>query len=80
MNKTGIELSLNTIIIALLSLVVLVVLMFILTKGSNIFSTSALSCEAKGGKCLPDKECNYQKTSFSCSKKEEVCCINPLKS
>lgn len=72
------SLSINTMIISALALLALVVLIFILTKGSTFFSTTVLTCESKGGSCVVDKECRFEKTAFNCDKKGEICCINPL--
>lgn len=71
------SLSINTIIIAALALLALVALIFILTKGSNFFTTTALTCESKSGECVV--ECRYQKATFDCKDKDKICCINPLK-
>ena len=77
--KKGVELSLNAIIIAALVLTVLVVLIIVFTSEAGIFSKNVLTCEAKGGKCVPDNDCQYQKTNFKCVTKENtICCINPL--
>ncbi|MBI2656392.1 hypothetical protein HYX03_01480 [Candidatus Woesearchaeota archaeon] len=77
------DLSINMVVVAALALGVLIVLFFILTKSSGMFTQGALTCDSKGGECVPDKQCQYEKTTFSCeSKKNEeklVCCINPLK-
>ena len=71
-------LPINVIIIAALGLAVLVVLIIFFTSGSSIFSKTILTCEAKGGQCVAENACQFEKTSFICTKKEDVCCINPL--
>lgn len=53
-NKKGVEITLQTVIIAVLVLIVLVVLVFILFKGTGNFLTGATSCEDKGGECVSD--------------------------
>ena len=79
MKKRAQGLPITVIIIAVLGLAVLVVLIVMFTSGSNIFSKTVLTCEAKGGQCIAEKECQYEKTSFTCPTKEKpICCINPL--
>lgn len=71
-------LPINVVIIAALGLAVFVVLVIILTSQAGTFSKNVLTCEAKGGECVSENNCQYQKTSFKCPQKENVCCINPL--
>jgi len=71
-------LPINIIIIAAMGLAVLVVFFITFTSEASNFSKAVLTCEAKGGQCIDTKECVYQKTTFSCPKKEQVCCINTL--
>ena len=78
MNTKSQGLPITTIVIAALGLAVLLVLIIMFTYGSANFSKSTLTCESKGGQCTPQSDCQYQKTSFTCPKKEDICCINPL--
>tara|TARA_Y100000310_G_C20695215_1_gene825197 strand:- start:4013 stop:4324 length:312 start_codon:yes stop_codon:yes gene_type:complete len=50
MNKKSQGLSINTIILAALALIVLVVMVLIFTGQIQVFSKS-VSCDARGGKC-----------------------------
>ena len=55
-NKKGVELTLNTIIIAAICLIVLVVVIIIFTNamGQNVTTIFGLtSCPGKGGTCVP---------------------------
>ena len=79
MNKKAIELPTNLLIIMALGLAVLVVLFIFFSQSSSIFSKGTISCESRGGECIVENECKYQKTSFTCPKEKPVCCINPLK-
>ncbi|HLD88766.1 MAG TPA: hypothetical protein VI894_01020 [Candidatus Nanoarchaeia archaeon] len=51
MNKRGVELSVNVIIIAIIALLVLVILVAIFTGRIAIFSGESAKCESQGGKC-----------------------------
>ena len=79
MKKHAVELSINLIIITAIGLVVLVVLFTLFSKSSSNFAKNAFSCTAKGGECVAKGACQYQTANFDCDKKEEICCINPLK-
>lgn len=71
-------LSLNTIIIAALALIVLVVLSVIFIGKTNQFSQEVKDCRNKGGKCfdacgIDDAE-DYPTRIASCSE-EQDCCV-----
>lgn len=55
-DKKGVELTLQTVIIAVLVLVVLVVLLYILFKGIGGFGEGATGCLDRGGECVSDSE------------------------
>jgi len=55
-NKKGVEITLQTVIIAVLVIVVLIVLLFIFTKGSSGFLTGVTSCDDRGGYCATDSQ------------------------
>ena len=57
MNKKGVELSLNVIIIAVILLVVLVVMIVIFSGKTSIFAKTTSGCEARGGTCLDGTSC-----------------------
>ena len=81
MNKKAIELTMSTIIVAVLVLIVLAVLSYILLTQSTLFRSS-LKCESRGGDCQPSpcteqkpiqafKGCYVDKTYY----KDYYCCI-----
>ncbi len=79
MNK-GVSLSLQTMVIAALSILILVVLVVLFTNQAGIFSDSITSCEDQGeeysceSSCGPDQEL-YQKGEGVCGGTGQVCCV-----
>lgn len=78
MNKKGVEMSLQTIVIALLVLIVLGILIFLLFGGSTTFSKST-SCEPDHGTCQSlglGNPCGQDETTgpWKCPK-DQKCCI-----
>ncbi len=79
--KKGMELSMNTIIIAVILLVVAAVLIAIFTggiKGVTPWFKSVSSCEGQGNDCVPDSaSCAGQAVKSGCDKnaKGEFCCL-----
>jgi len=83
MNKKGVEISMNVIIIAALGLLVLVVLAAIFLGRAGDFGQGAASCEAKGGTCA--EECGNpdfgtedfgKRDPFSkCTTEGDICCL-----
>ncbi|MBN2458806.1 hypothetical protein JXB28_00845 [Candidatus Woesearchaeota archaeon] len=55
-DKKGVEITLQTVIIAVLVLIVLVVLLYILFKGIGGFGEGATGCVDRGGECVSDAE------------------------
>ncbi len=51
-SKQGAELALNVVIVAAIGLIVLVVMIFILSGRTAIFTRGVSSCETLGGECL----------------------------
>lgn len=79
MKKKSQGLPINVIILLGLGLAVFIVLIILFTSEAGDFSKGILSCEGKGGKCVEKGKCEYEKTSWSCPRKEEPeCCYNPL--
>lgn len=78
MQKKAVELSINLMIMMALGLAVLVVLIVIFSSQAGYFSKAALTCESKGGKCLPESDCKFDKIFIKCQQNEQVCCINVL--
>jgi hypothetical protein len=52
MNKKGVEISMNVIIVAALGLLVLVVLSVIFLGRAGTFGQKTVDCEVQGGKCV----------------------------
>lgn len=55
-NKNGTELAFNTIIMAVILLIVAVVLILIFTGKMNFFNANTATCSSKGGSCLSIQE------------------------
>ena len=77
-NKQGVELTMQTIIIAVLVIVVLIVLILIFSKSARNFFLGTSDCAAKGGECMPrpcpDGYTNHFAGNPSCSE-GEICCV-----
>ena len=57
-NKRGVQLTMQTIVIAVLVIVVLIVLVLIFSKSARNFFLGTSGCEGKEGRrCDPDGEC-----------------------
>ena len=78
-NKNGVELSMNTMIIAVLAVLVLVIVVFILIKGSGNFMTAS-QCEAHNGICVAlTTKCppSTMPSAFNCKDKyNPKCCMD----
>jgi len=92
MSKKGMELTLNTVIIAIILIIVLVVVVFIFTHGASIFGKSlqGLPCTQRGTSVIPAyckqtneacKEGLYVIQAPGCPDEKSTgpCCV-PLKS
>jgi hypothetical protein len=55
-SKQGVEMTLQTVIIAVLVLIVLVVLLYIFLKGSTGFILGVSGCEDRHGSCVSDSQ------------------------
>ena len=79
MNKKGVELAMNTIIIAVIAIIVLIVLILLFTKNASIFSSSTVNCGEgvwSDWQCIPTtdkKEGDICNSAISCSK-DKICC------
>ena len=82
LTKKSQSLSINTIIVAALALVVLVVLIMVFTGKIRIFSSTLESCAAKQGECLSKTECTGNKVQIpntECDKTAgKICCVQIL--
>ena len=65
MNKKGVEVSINAIIIAIIALLVLVVLAIIFTGKLGSFSQQSAQCATKGGLCAPVGNCGAAETKYA---------------
>lgn len=71
MNRKGVELSLQTIVIIVLMLLVLGVLLFFLLSGATLFNKGT-GCQ----NCIPkDQPCNGIITALKCNSENEKCCL-----
>lgn len=79
-NKEGVQLTMQTIVIAVLVIVVLIVLVLIFSKSARNFflGTSGCTsrqgvCESKGGGC-PEEWTNHWAGNPECAD-DEICCV-----
>lgn len=80
-NKKG-DLSMQFIALAVLALIFLVVVAFVMTGQIALFGKGLSDCENKAGWCTTKTECSSNQgteSGFSCSGKEDVCCLNTCK-
>lgn len=79
MNKRGVELSMNVIIIAAIALIVLVVLILLVTGAfGNV--RDQVSCSGKGGTCMSPQQCSQTDgvvTEAECPSNQNVVCCLP---
>lgn len=75
--KKGAELTLNTIIIAALVLLVLIILAFILLRGSGS-AIEGTKCESNKGKCVSNSCEDGYMPSFAFTCEEKLTCCMPL--
>jgi hypothetical protein len=69
------ELSINTIVVASIALLVLVVLSVILIQKMGWFNDNTTSCTAQGGVCVEACEEGYsQNAALSCGKQTGLTC------
>jgi ABC-type uncharacterized transport system permease subunit len=76
-NKRGVDITLQTVIVAVIVIIVMIVLIVIFTKGTGGFLTST-GCSARGGSCVGDSEsCTSSGGSvYGMGKCENgVCCL-----
>ena len=80
-NKHGVELTMQTIIIAVLVIIVLIVLVLIFSKSVRNFFLGTSGCASKGGECMsecPEGWTNYFAGNPDCDTKE-ICCMKEEK-
>lgn len=76
------DLSMQFIALAVLALIFLIVVAYVMTGKVGIFSRGLSDCENKAGWCTTKTECSSNQgteSGFSCSGKEDVCCLNTCK-
>ncbi len=80
MNKKGVELAMNTIIVAVIAIIVLIVLILLFTKNASIFSYSTVNCGEgvwSDWQCIPTtdkKEGDICNSAITCSSEDTICC------
>ena len=86
MRKKSQGLSLNTIIVAALALLVLIIIAMIFTGRIKLFRESSEDCVANGGRCVSDDQnaqgeyenCNdeYQQVKYQWKcPEDQICCL-----
>ena len=75
MDKKGVELSMNVIIIAVIALLVLVVLIFIFSGRTQIFAKGTEACSTKQGTCIDSAEAcpGPVVSALDCSEGQKCC-------
>ncbi len=77
MFKKGASISFNTITLAIVGIIVLLVIITVFTGKSNLISKDLSACESKGGVCQGSCADSFQTaTDFVCTEQELTCCIN----
>jgi len=87
MNKSGAELSLTVIIVAIILIIVLVVVVVIFGSKISIFGKSSGSCQTQGGQCETAVSGTYgvscqegeTRLMATCEDTSKICCIRVLK-
>ena len=75
-SKRGQGLPMNTIVIAAIVLVVMVVLIYIFVGGMSQTTNKLGSCEEKGGECLESCPTTHQNIGeLNCKDEDKVCCL-----
>ena len=78
-NKKGVELSLQTVIVAVIVLIVLIVLIVIFLRGTGGFLSGSTGCAERGGTCMSDAQACIQSRGsvFGMGRCSEgmVCCL-----
>jgi len=80
-SKKGVEMSMNTIIIAALALVILVVLIILLTKQTGNVDQTINSCDGRGYTCSSGTSCPSGTSLYSsrgCGDGNVCCAPNPF--
>jgi hypothetical protein len=81
MNKKGMELSVNIIVIAAIAMVVLIIIVAMLVGKMNLFASSSDTCENNGGNCvLRSPGCGTYQTeqtgrNYQCTDSGDICCV-----
>ena len=75
--RKAMELSINTIILAVIGLIILVVIIAIFVKKSGDAAKVFGECATQGGKCQnPDLlKCNGPEIPNLCPNEDDVCCV-----
>ncbi|MFP4402888.1 MAG: hypothetical protein ACLFPJ_00875 [Candidatus Woesearchaeota archaeon] len=73
LNKKGIEIGLNTIVVAVIALAVMLVVLLVFTGRFGIFSGQLQECENIGGVEMTGSECDGRVVEISDGKE---CCVS----
>ena len=74
--RNAMELSINTIILAVIGLIILVVIIAIITKESGRAANVFGKCEGRAGKCVDAASCiDGVNIPDICQDENEVCCV-----
>ncbi len=77
MNKKGMEMSIQLMVVAAIALIILIVLIVLFTGSAGNFSNTLNSCEDKGytcrSKCSSD-EINFPTGNGECKENGKICC------
>ncbi len=77
MDKKGVELGLNIIVIAAIVLIVLIVVIYIIGNAVLNWNNETGKCDIQGGECIRDGLCTEkEKIDASCTSSGDVCCRN----
>ena len=72
-NKRGVEMTANTIIILILVLIILIAMVFFLTGGFKNFNKGT-ECLADRGSCRDKCNANEYVVGWRCPNSDQVCC------
>jgi hypothetical protein len=78
-NRKGMELTMNTIVIAAIAILILAILAFFIIKGFKGFSTGT-QCETNSGQCIPFTDPCPSNTpvisGYGCKETNKKCCTS----
>ncbi len=78
MDRRGVEMSLNLIILIVIGLVVLAIVIYLLTSNSGKWNRDVGACQAKGGTCKSQCDPGESGSTFftqGCPNQDDICCM-----